>query len=153
MTQFTVHIGISTDIIYTPEEGGLLNWTSMMRLLAIVLGFSLLVLGPVPLSACALFSSKLAECATPETQSRCDQMDMGEGGSSIAAAPDTSCCYTSNAPLSESQYKAPDLSLAEAPVGLGTTWEFPRVEEQGPADVVQDLSPPRLQSLLCTFLI
>ncbi len=124
-----------------------------MRLLAIVLAVSLFVLGPVPLSACALFSSKLAECATPKTQSRCDQMDMDEDGSSIAAAPGTSCCYISNAPLSESQYKAPEHSLAAAPAGLDTTWEFPRAEEQGPTDAVQHLSPPRLQSLLCTFLI
>ena len=125
----------------------------MTRLLAIVLALILLVLGTVPLSACSLISSKLAECATPKTQSRCDQRGMDEGGGSIAAAPDTSCCYTSNAPLPESQYKAPELSLAAAPVGLDTTWEFPRVEEQGPTDLDLDLSPPRLQSLLCTFLI
>ena len=123
---------------------------------AIILGimFGLVGLSLVPLSACALFSSKLAECASPKTQSRCDQMNMDESGIQLVAAPDTSCCLASNAPLPESQYKASDLSL---------TWGFetvpdpmgdrPRVQQLPPVLLEQDLSPPPLQSLLCTFLI
>jgi len=81
-------------------------------------------------------------------------MNMDESGTQLVAASETSCCYLSNAPLPESQYKASELSLKTSPVAvLDTTWQPPPVEEERPADVTQDLSPPPLQPLLCTFLI
>ena len=124
------------------------------RGLIIALALSLAGLGPVPLSACALFSSKLVECATPKTESRCDQMNMDESGAKFAAGPDTSCCYISNAPLPESQYVAPELSLTATPAVVSdATRDLPRLQGVRLADVAQNLSPPPLQSLLCTFLI
>ncbi|HXJ05058.1 MAG TPA: hypothetical protein VNH65_08170 [Candidatus Acidoferrum sp.] len=125
----------------------------MRRSLILVLALSLLELGPVPLSACALVSSKLAECATPQTQDQCDKMDMDESGTHFAATPDTSCCLL-KAPLPVSQYKSSDLSfpatleVASAPIGIA-----PLVHNIYPAVSIQDISPPGRQSLLCTFLI
>ncbi len=110
----------------------------------------------MPLSACALFSARPAECATPETQTRCDQMDMQQNGTQLAAASDTSCCFVSKAPapVPESQYKASDLSLAStATVVPDPLGNMPRVRHLQPVVLVQNLSPPRLQSILCTFLI
>jgi ABC-type lipoprotein release transport system permease subunit len=58
----------------------------MRRILSLVIVLGLAGLGPVPLSACALFSAQLAECATPKTQSRCNQMNMDESGAQLLAA-------------------------------------------------------------------
>jgi hypothetical protein len=123
------------------------------RSLIFALALSLVGLGPVPLSACALLSSKLAECATPKTQSRCDQMNMDESGKQLIAASDTSCCFISKAPIPQLQYKASDLSLAAPIAVLDPTGDAPRIQFLLPVLTVQDLSPPSLQSLLCTFLI
>src|SRR5947209_20330459 len=90
---------------------------SMRRSLIFGLALSLVGLGTGPLSACALLTSKLAECATPQTRSQCDQMNMDESGTQLVTAPDTSCCFVSKAPIPELQYKATDLSLA-APVSV-----------------------------------
>jgi hypothetical protein len=123
------------------------------RSLTFALALSLVGLGPVPLSACALLSSKLAECATPKTQSRCDQMNMDESGTQLVATSDTSCCFISKAPIPQLQYKASGLSLA-APIAIpDPTPDTPRIQRVPPALIVQDLSPPTLQSLLCTLLI
>src|SRR5215472_10834737 len=65
---------------------------TVRRSFIFVLALSLVGLGPVPLSACAIFSSKIAECATPQTKSRCDQMNMDESIPKVAAAPNASCC-------------------------------------------------------------
>jgi hypothetical protein len=123
------------------------------RSLIFALAFSLIGLGPVPLSACAVLTSKLAECATPKTQSQCDQMNMGESGTQLVAASDTSCCFVSKAPIPQLQYKASSLSLAAPIAVLVPTGDTPRIQRPPPVVIVQDISPPSVQSLLCTFLI
>jgi hypothetical protein len=123
------------------------------RSLILALALTLVGLGPVPLSACALLSSKLDECATPKTQSQCDQMNMDESGIQLIAASDTSCCFISKAPIPQLQYKACDLSLAAPIAVLDPTGDTPRIQLLPPVLMVQDPSPPSLQSLLCTFLI
>jgi hypothetical protein len=107
----------------------------------------------VPLSACALLASKLAECATPKTESRCDQMNMAESVTQLVAASDTSCCIVSKAPVPQLQYKASNLSLAAPLAVLDLTGDTPRIQRLLPVLIAQDVSPPSVQSLLCTFLI
>jgi hypothetical protein len=123
------------------------------RSLIFALALSLAGLGPVPLSACALLSSKLAECATPKTQSQCAQMNMDESGTQLVAASDPSCCLISKAPIPQLQYKASDLFLAAPIAVLDPTGDTPRIQLLPPVLMVQDLSPPSVQSLLCIFLI
>lgn len=123
------------------------------RSLIFALALSLVGLGPVPLSACAVLSSKLAECATPKTQSRCDQMNMDESGTQLVTASGTSCCFISKAPIPQLQHKVSDLSLAAPIAVLDPTGDTPRIQRLPPVLIVHDLSPPSLQSLLCTFLI
>jgi len=125
----------------------------MRRILIFGLALSLLGLGPVPLSACALLSLKLAECATPKTQSQCEQMNMDESGTQLVAASDTSCCFVSKAPIPQLQYKASDLSLTASTAVLDPTGDTPRIQRLLPVLIAQDISPPTIQSLLCTFLI
>src|SRR2546425_11310604 len=126
----------------------------MRRALSFGLALSLMGLVPAPLSACALFSSRPAECATPQTESQCDQMNTDASGPQLAAAPSTSCCVVSQAPLPESQTKPTEFSLAPThAVVPELTWDLPRLENARPADVARDVSPPSLQPLLCTFLI
>jgi hypothetical protein len=134
------------------KNGEFVKLVQVRRALIFGLALSLVGLGPVPLSACALVNSKLAECETPKTQSRCDQMKMDETGTQLVAASDTSCCFTSQAPV-PLQYKASDLSLAAPIAVLNPTSDTPHVQRSVPSRIVQDLSPPSLQSLLCIFLI
>lgn len=126
----------------------------MRRLFILGLALSLLFMGAGPLSACALFASKLAECATPETQPRCDHMNMLDGGPQVVASPDRSCCSASQAPVSDSQSKASASSLAAFVPVLQSIAAAPRAQQMRPAlQLLQAFSPPPLQSLLCTFLI
>src|SRR5215467_3216145 len=126
----------------------------MRRSLILALALSMAGLGSVPLSACAIFSSKMAECATPQTKSRCDQMKMDDSIPKVVPAPDASCCSLSNASVPATRQKASELSLAAVPVVvLGIEWNLPRTREQRPTRIEQALSPPPLQSFLCTFLI
>ncbi len=125
----------------------------MRRSLIFGLALSLVGLGTGPLSACALLTSQLAECATPQTRSQCDQMNMGESGTQRVAAPDTSCCFVSKAPIPQLQSKAVNLSLAAPVAVLDAAGDTPRTQRLPPGVTVQDLSPPSVQSLLCTFLI
>lgn len=112
-------------------------------------------LGLGPLSACAIFSSRMAECATPQTQSQCDQMNMDEGTAKVAAAPNGSCCSLSNAPVPATLHKAFELSVAmPSMVVLGVVSNIPRATELRQAEIERAaVSPPPLQSLLCTFLV
>jgi hypothetical protein len=123
------------------------------RTLIFALALSLVGLGTGPLSACALFSSQPAECATPNTQSQCDKMNMDESGTQLVPAPDTSCCSISQAPISQSQFKGSDLSLAVPVTVLDPTGDAPFIRPLQHVAIVQYLSPPPLQSLLCIFLI
>jgi hypothetical protein len=126
---------------------------TVRRPLIFVLALGLLGLGPVPLSACALLTSQLVECATPKTQSQCDQMNMEETGAQLISASDTSCCSISQAPIAQSQFKGSELFLAAPVAVLDPTGDSPRIQRVPPVVIVQDLSPPSVQSLLCTFLI
>jgi hypothetical protein len=120
---------------------------ALRRLLIFALAMCVAQLGPIPLSACALFSSKLVECLTPKTQCHCE-----ECGTKLAAMPGT--CWNSASLPPESQFETPEISqLAIPAVVIDATWKLPRVEDGRPDDVVQDLSPPPIRSLLCTFLI
>jgi hypothetical protein len=125
----------------------------MRGILIFGLALGLVGLGPVPLSGCALLSSKLTECATPKTQSQCDQMNMDESGTQLVAASDTSCCSSFKEPIPQLQYKAVDLSLARVIAVLDLAGVTPRIQRLAPVLIGQNLSPPSLQSLLCTFLI
>ncbi len=126
---------------------------SVRRSLIFGLALSLVGLGTGSLSACALLTSQLAECATPQTRSQCDQMNMDESGTQLVAAPGTSCCFVSKAPIPQLQYKAGDLSLAAPIAVLDPAGDTLRIQRLLPVFIVQDLSPPSVQSLLCTFLI
>jgi hypothetical protein len=99
-------------------------------------------------------SSKLADRATSQAVSNCDNMSMDDSGIHFAASSDKSCCVVSGASLPESQYKASELSLASLPNAvLVPMIQVPPARQMLPVVLVQDTSPPSIQSLLCTFLI
>ena len=126
----------------------------MRRAVIIALALGLTALGPVPLSVCALLSSQLAECETPNTQSLCEQMNIDSRGPQFDSMPDTSCCHITKAPLPASQFEASDLSflpaLAPVPDSIAA---LAVADNDYPPVVLQDISPPPIQPLLCTFLI
>ena len=124
----------------------------MRRVLIIGVALSLLVAGLPPLSACALLSSRAAECARATAESHCDKMDHS-GGTKLSSNSAASCCVVSQAPAQELQYKAAEASPSATIVPSGATLSIPGVRGASTRLVVEDPSPPSLQSLLCTFLI
>ncbi len=131
----------------------MLNCTLMRRLLILGLALSLIAAGLAPFSACALCSSRATECVQATTKSPCEQMHHCTEGAQLSSSSDKSCCGASQAPLPELQYKAADLSLAVPTAVPHPTGDTPRIQRLVPIVIVQDLSLPTLQSLLCTFLI
>lgn len=119
---------------------------------ALILG--LLVSGQSPMSLCALASHLVTECASPETQSDCDRMDMSTESAPKVTAPAASCCVASHAPLPEAKN---ELSVPTGESDLATVTISPAevlsFETKNLSDVPRDVSPPPLQPLLCTFLI
>jgi hypothetical protein len=124
----------------------------MRRLLTLALSLTVAGMGPVPLSWCAILSSKLAECSTPKTESACDKMDMRDVGPTLVA-PNTACCGADNAPVAarQRQLAQPVPTMLPA-VTIPFAAILPTIAATWPA-VERYLSPPPLRSLLCTFLI
>jgi hypothetical protein len=121
--------------------------------LIFVMALALTGLGPVPLSACALFSGRMAECATPASAPTCDHAGMKTSGSRLAVPLHGSCCH-SMPPASVRQQNSSDFSLPAIPVKLLdaiSTFTYPQKECS--FDTLADPSPPPLQSVLCIFLI
>lgn len=125
----------------------------MKRLLIFALALSLAGLGSVPLSACALFNSPLTECATAQTQSQCDHMNMEKNGVRLSAAPSASCCDLSKAPAPQTNDEKLSAPLAAHVAVVNLTYDIPAVHRMPFVSVAKDISPPPAQSLLCTFLI
>jgi hypothetical protein len=80
-------------------------------------------------------------------------MNMDESGTQLVAGSDTSCCSLSKAPIPDLQPKSTDLSLVAPIAVLDPTGDARRIQRLPLVLIVQDLSPPKLQSFLCTFLI
>lgn len=139
--------------IKASQEAYVVDSLTVRRSFIFALALGLAAVGPVSFCECAPLSSKLPECATSKTQSRCNHMNMDESGTRLVAASDRSCCNVSKAPIPQSQYKESDFSMAAPAAALDATAEVPRSQPFLPAQIVQDLSPPPLRSLLCTFLI
>ena len=131
----------------------LLDWKVMRRLLILGLALSVVTAGLVPLSACALFSSKMGECAEVTAQSPCDQMYPHGAGTQLSRGSDKSCCVASQAPLPELQFKGVEAGPAVTIALLQGTLAVPSARPYRTFLAVENASPPSLQSLLCTFLI
>ncbi len=111
------------------------------------------VAGLVPLSACALLSSRPAECVQAMSQSPCNHMQPPDERARLSGGSDRSCCTTSQAPLPEMQYKAADVSPATTITVTSNLIVVTPSSSLTTLSVVENPSPPSLQSLLCTFLI
>lgn len=127
----------------------------MLRRTALAMVALLALMGPMPVSACALVMGLPADCAPPvPVQGHCDGMPAEPGApSEPAPADDSNCCDFLAAPLPDSNVK---VAPAEA---MGVTLvEIPAAPVASPALPAADVasspapSPPDLQSLLCVFL-
>jgi hypothetical protein len=126
----------------------------MRRVLIFTLALSMAGLGASPSSICALLSSKAAECATPQTAERCDRMDMENSGIKVSAAPNASCCALSQAPVPASQQNPSQASpVSVHAIVSESVWMSLPLLREGLPHAAPDVSPPLLQSFLCTFLI
>lgn len=126
----------------------------MKKFLIGALVLALVVASPNPLSFCALLSSALGNCGSAETRSQCDKMDMGEHTATVVSSRSNSCCAISQAPLPESKTEVPKTTVKlELAVALTSVTDVVNSERVRVPTVPQELSPPPLRSLLCTFLI
>lgn len=131
----------------------LLHWKLMRRVLILGLALTVIAAGLMPLSACALLSSRMAECAKATTQSPCDQMHPHSTGAQLSSRSAKSCCVTSQAPLPELQFKTVAVGPAVTTVVSQNTLAVPSTTPHSLLLVLENPSPPSVQSLLCTFLI
>jgi hypothetical protein len=123
---------------------------------AIVVSLAALATTPVP--ACELFSSQVAECKAAHTQMQCDGMDMEmnvhDDVPHLSPPCQNTCCVISQVLRPEAQYKSNEtlvlIARVSANAGANTLF-IPK--ESIPVLQREDISPPRIQSLLCTFLI
>ena len=133
--------------------GYLLNYNLMRKMLILGLALSVFAAGLMPLSACALLTSKGAECAEAAAPSPCDQMYSRSAETQVSKSSGKSCCFTSQAPLPELQFKGIEVGPALATTVSQNTLAIPITTSYSTLLVVEHPSPPSLQSLLCTFLI
>ena len=131
----------------------LLDLEFMRRGVIFGLAFSVFAAGLMPLSTCALFSSKMAECAEATIALPCDQMYAPSAGTQLSRGSDKSCCVASQAPLPELQFKWVEAGPAATIAVSQDTLAVPSVGPHRTLLVVGNSSPPCFQSLLCTFLI
>ncbi len=123
---------------------------------AIVVSMTALVLTPVP--ACEMFSSQVAKCKAAQTQMQCEAMDMQMNVQDdvlhLSPPCQSTCCMTSQILRLEALNKSDEtlvlISRVSAEAGVNTL-STPKV----PIHVFQwgEISLPRIQSLLCTFLM
>jgi hypothetical protein len=134
----------------------------MLRRLSITgLALGLVLLGPAPLSACAMWMQLPGECAPalpappPEPASHCDHLKQAAAGeASVSGALDASCCVVKNVaqPASQSKQLTPQFTLA------ATASQQPQIIAAAAPRAIEaefrfEHSPPDLQPLLCVFLI
>ena len=125
----------------------------MRRVFILGLALSVFAAGLMPLSACALLTSRGAECAEPTAPSPCDQMYSRNAETQVSKSSGKSCCFASQAPLPELQLKGIEVTPALATTVSQNTLAMPIATGYSTIPVVEHPSPPSLQSLLCTFLI
>jgi len=130
------------------------NVEAVKKLLISALVVGLVVASPYPLSLCALVSSALGNCGSPETRSHCDKMGMGEHAAPTVTSRSNSCCTISQAPLPESKTEVSKTTVKlKLAVALPSATDVVTSEGVHVPTIPQELSPPPLRSLLCTFLI
>ena len=125
----------------------------MRRILILGLALSVFAAGLAPLSACALLSSKMAECAKDTAQSLCDQMHSPNAGIQTFKGSEKSCCVTSQAPLPELQFNSTEVGPLVTIDVSQNMLVIPSARLSSTPAFFECSSPPSSQSLLCTFLI
>jgi len=126
----------------------------MRRILSFLVALGVAGLGPLPISACALVYAQPSECATPQTETRCERMGMDQAEGPSVSASSKTCCALSKAPLPDAQSGSAGMALATALASASNVFvAIPVVQSTWSHDLLPDLSPPPLQPLLCTFLI
>ena len=133
----------------------------MRRVIIVVIVVSMAVLASTPVPACGLFFSQIAECETAQTQMQCDGMDMRMGVQDDVSHPSPSCCQpsvtsclVSHLPPPVAQNKSGETVAPIARVSANAVANTLSIPKQSIPDLQwHEISPPRIQSLLCTFLI
>lgn len=131
----------------------MLDWKSMRKVFILGLALSVAAAGLVPLSVCALLSSRVSECLQATAQSRCDQMHPNSARTQVARPSDNSCCIISQAPPPELQFKGTEVGPVITIAVALNILAVPNARPSSTFLVVGNPSPPSFQSLLCTFLI
>lgn len=132
----------------------------MRRVIIFALVLNLATAALTPVLACVLSPSQIAKNETAKTQTQCDGMDMQMGVQDAAAhfsiltQSSVPCCMVSQAPQPRRQSRSGKTLVPIARLSaMARTQDVLVTEQQFPAVKPQDFSPPKLQSLLCVFLV
>jgi len=129
---------------------------AMLRRSALPMAALLALMGPMPVSACALIMGMPADCAPPvPVESHCEGMPAEPTAPpEPVPAGDPDCCDSLAAPLPDANVKiAPADALAASLVEIPATPVTSPVWAAADFDSPPAPSPPDLQTLLCVFLI
>jgi hypothetical protein len=124
----------------------------------------LALLGPAPLSACAMWMQLPGGCAgpapsetaaEPQAASHCEHMSLPAPApdESVGASSDLSCCVAKDVPLpAQPKQTAPEISADST--GVAHVDVAPAIASRA-VETFSNIehSPPDLQPLLCVFLI
>ncbi len=130
----------------------------MRRTIIFAIIVSMAALASTPVPACEMFSSQVAECEAAQTQMQCDGMDMQmnaqEDVPHLSPPCQSACCMTSQAFRPEAQNKSDETLVVIARISANSeTNSLSIPDESIPFLQWEGISPPRIQSLLCTFVI
>ena len=130
----------------------------MRRAIIFAIVVSMAALATTPVPACELFSSQVAECEPAQSQMQCEGMDMQtdvhDDVPHLSPPCQNTCCIISQILRPEAQNKSDEslvlIARVSANAGANTLF-IPK--ESIPVFQCEEILPPKIQSLLCTFLI
>ncbi len=130
----------------------------MRRIIIFAIVVSRAALASTPVPACGLFSSPVAECDAAQSQMQCDGMDMQmnvhDDVPHLSPPCQNTCCITNQVFRPEVQNKSDETLVLVARVSGNAGANILFIPNESiPAFHWHEISPRRIQSLLCTFLI
>ena len=130
----------------------------MRRAIIFAIVVSMAALASTPVPVCDLFSSQIAECEAAQSQMQCDGMDMQmnvhDDVPHLSSPCQNTCCITNKVLRSEVWNKSDETLVFFARVSANAAVNNLFISKESiPVFQWEEIFPPRIQSLLCTFLI
>ena len=131
----------------------MLRYLAMLKWATILTASLALLLGPHPMSVCAVLAGLPADCI-PQPENHCNPTQKPDSPPAKNSSTDLSCCQVAAAPAPSASNKIELSAAALPPLETAAHWQPDLSISRSPiSEVEPDRSPPDRQSLLCVFLI